>query len=328
MSATYTARGRINKQAYASNAEAWGTELNQGALDRLDDMWGVVEVTVGADVTLTSENAISDQSRSVVLILSGAGGFNVTAPAVDKPYLVVNNCTADVDILPNAGTPATVRAGKASWYYTNAAGTTGYVIDPTLSDLKAATASIDAGSQLINNVADGVSDNDAVNKSQLDGLLNLAPISTVAGIADDVSTVAGIAADVTSVAANETNINSAVTNQANINSAVANEANINAAVTNASNINSVATNATNINAVAADEADIGTVAANIARINSVAGNETNINTVAADATDIDTVSTNIADVNAVATNMADINANATLVGGVTATTLSVTPQRA
>lgn len=256
MSATFTPRGRAIKQAYASNSESWGNELNTGAVERLDEMWGVTEVTVDADVTLTSENAIADQSRQVVLILSGAGGFEVTAPAVDKPYLVVNNCTSDITIKPTSGTAATVRAGRSSWYYTNAAGTVGYVIDPTLSDLKAATADIDAGSQKVVNVADataandainksqldalklnelsapdasvafgsqkitgladGVDNNDAVNKSQLDGLLALTPISTVAAIETEVIAVAAIDTDVTTAAANVVNIGIVAANDTNI----------------------------------------------------------------------------------------------------------------
>lgn len=365
MVATYTTRGRALQQEYATNNESWGNELNIGGLSRMDEMWGVQEVTVDADVTLTVENALEDQSRQYVLILSGAGGFTVTAPAVDKPYFVVNNCTADVNIGPQSGTTAVVRAGKANMYYTNAAASVGYVVDPTISDLKAADADIDAGSQKIINLADGTSNNDAinksqldalaldelqtptgdvdlgsqkitnladgsdandaVNKSQLDGLLNLTPISEVAAIDTEVTQVAAIDTDVTTVATNIANINSVAGNETNINAVVSNATNINSVAGNSSNINSVATNETNINSAVTNETNINTVATNISDITTTASISANITSVAGNETNINSVASNSVNINTVATNMADILNASALVTGLTATDIAFTP---
>lgn len=170
---TPTSRLRLEKQTVDSNENAWGTRLNQ-SLDLVDLAFSTEEVTVSSDVTLTSTNYADNQSRALCLILSGDGGYAVTTPAVDKPYLVINNCTSDVTMKPSGGTTATIRAGTIVWYYNNAAGDTGYVADPTLDKIKAPVASVAMGSQKITGLADGVADSDAVTIGQTVGLVTAA----------------------------------------------------------------------------------------------------------------------------------------------------------
>jgi hypothetical protein len=145
MAATATSRIRALKQAYNTNPEAWGGELNGGALDMLDEAWGLSSIVVAAEVTLTAEDFLSDQARSFVLECTGAGGFAIITPAVEKPYYVVNDCAADITIRPTGGTAATVRAGTAVFYY--AKGTVGRALDPTLDKIKTAAASVALGGQ-------------------------------------------------------------------------------------------------------------------------------------------------------------------------------------
>ena len=207
-----TSRLRLLKQEPGSNFDSWGTQLNTGALDMLDEAFGVAAITVGADVTLDVDNYLTDEARRLVLHLTGAGGFTVTTPAVDKPYLVVNDCAANVTITPSGGTGVTVRAGVASWVWCD--GTNGKIVDTTLDKVATAAAdvalggnkltgvgtatdatdaatlsnrldqfaapnaSVDMGSQRITGVAAGVDGTDGVNKAQVEAITE--PFATAA----------------------------------------------------------------------------------------------------------------------------------------------------
>jgi hypothetical protein len=177
---TPTERLRLEKQTVNSNENAWGTRLNS-SLDLVDAGFAVLEIAVEADVTLTAQNYTADQSRAMCLILSGSGGFDVLHPAsTDKPYMLVNNCTAAVDFGPDSQTLVTVRAGFMGWYHTNEAGTVGYLADMTLDKIKAPAASVSMNSQKLTALADGVDSNDAVNVSQTLGIVTAAAASASA----------------------------------------------------------------------------------------------------------------------------------------------------
>jgi hypothetical protein len=166
-SSTPTSRLRLLQQPFGANPDAWGAELNAGGLGMTDDAFGVSEVAVGANVTLTVENYITDQARSLVLVLTGAGGFTVTAPAVDKPYLVVNQCAADVTLTPSGGSGAVVRAASAVWWYCD--GTDGFIVDPALNEIKTATGDVALGGFKLTGVANPTSAQDASTKAYVDG---------------------------------------------------------------------------------------------------------------------------------------------------------------
>lgn len=95
MSNTPTTRLRFIKQAYASNAESWGGELNVGGLDRIDEaIAGVETIALTGNTTLTVNNYVADQARNFVLILNDGGlsaNPTITIPGVEKCYLVQNN---------------------------------------------------------------------------------------------------------------------------------------------------------------------------------------------------------------------------------------------
>ena len=158
-----TSRLRLLKQAPGSNFDSWGTQLNAGALDIVDEAFGLAEITVGADVTLDVENYLTDEARRLVLHLTGAGGFTVTTPAVDKPYLVVNDCSADVTITPSGGTGVTVRAGVASWVWCD--GTNGKIVDTTLDKIATAAADVALGGNKLTGVGAGTASTDAATLS-------------------------------------------------------------------------------------------------------------------------------------------------------------------
>ena len=158
-----TSRLRLLKQAPGSNFDSWGTQLNAGALDIVDEGFGVAAIAVGADVTLDVENYLTDEARRLVLHLTGAGGFTVTTPAVDKPYLVVNDCAADVTITPSGGTGVTVRAGVASWVWCD--GTNGKIVDTTLDKIATAADDVALGGNKLTGVAAGTDPTDAATLS-------------------------------------------------------------------------------------------------------------------------------------------------------------------
>ncbi|MHA6684498.1 hypothetical protein [Mesorhizobium sp. A556] len=190
MASSPTSRLRLMKQATYDNPDSWGVELNQGALDLADEAFGVSEIAVAANVTLTVANYLSDQARRFVLVATGAGGFIVTVPQVDKPYWVVNNCAADITVTPQGGTGAVIRAGTYAMWYCD--GTDGFVCDMTLDKVAKPTASLDLNSQKIINLADPVADGDAASKGYIDTLAASSDLGTVAAIAPQIVTLAHI----------------------------------------------------------------------------------------------------------------------------------------
>src|SRR5215472_5871445 len=122
MADTYTSSLRIVQETIGGNENSWGT-INNAALAMLDEaIAGQVSVSVTAsDVTLTTANNATDQSRPALLILTGAPGVtrNVTMPDVKKLTHVFNN-TSDgsaVVVKAGAGTSVTVQSGEKVTVY-------------------------------------------------------------------------------------------------------------------------------------------------------------------------------------------------------------------
>lgn len=157
---TATTRLRLEKQAYASNDEAWGDHLNEGVFDRLDEaVAGYDEIALVGNYTLDVQNYITDEARNAVLKFTGTGSFTVTAPAVSKTYVIWNACTGDLTLKPSSGTGSIIRAGKKAVWFTD--GTTGYTLDPTLDEIKTAAANVSLGSNKLTDVSKATSTNDA-----------------------------------------------------------------------------------------------------------------------------------------------------------------------
>lgn len=91
MSATYTARNRLTKQADGSNENTWGDVVNT-VLDLVDDsLDGRETINVGvANQTLTSVDGAADESRVRYLKITGTPSATrvVTVPDVEKWYFV------------------------------------------------------------------------------------------------------------------------------------------------------------------------------------------------------------------------------------------------
>lgn len=166
MASTATSRLRLNKQGTYDNPETWGIELNNGMIDMVDQAFGGFSATITGNVSLTVQNYTSDQARRMFMMLDGAGGFVITVPAVDKAYLVINDCLADVTVTPLAGTGAVIRAGTAVWWYCD--GTDGFVVDTRLNKILPPNGSVDFNSQKITGLAEPTLGTDGANKTYVD----------------------------------------------------------------------------------------------------------------------------------------------------------------
>jgi hypothetical protein len=127
MVSTPTTRNRLELIGTGDKTNTWGSSLNSNVFTMVDEaMDGVALITVSGNVTLTSTNYTSDQARMRQLWLSGAGGFTITIPGVEKWYLVRNACSAAVTFSAGGAT-ASVPASQSRIIFTN--GTDVYVGD-------------------------------------------------------------------------------------------------------------------------------------------------------------------------------------------------------
>lgn len=165
MAATYTDLLRLLLQETYSNPETWGEEQNAGFVRMVDEAFGVVTVVVDGNVTLTAQNAVSDQARRMGLRFTGTGGFNVVAPALAKLYLLINQCSAPITLKTSVTAGVVIRANTAVWGFFD--GTNWNVVDPTLDKIKPPTASVDMNGQKITNAAPGVADTDVPTLVQI-----------------------------------------------------------------------------------------------------------------------------------------------------------------
>lgn len=118
MASTPTPRNRLNRQGTGDNVNAWGGILNTQDFDLIDEsLDGVAVIPVAGNVTASSVNYATDQARKRVLKFTGAGGFTVTIPGVEKFYIVDNACAAAVTIKTIAGASVTIATGQRTFLY-------------------------------------------------------------------------------------------------------------------------------------------------------------------------------------------------------------------
>lgn len=286
MAVTPTTRNKLKKQDPGVTVNWGGPNGLNGILDRIDEAGdGIVTLNISASRDLTSTNYVQNEHRFRHHKITDGGlasAPTLTVPALEK-WWFVENTTAYAVTYTCGGTTAVVPANSQRNVYCD--GTNIYIRDLRLDQIPAPTASVALGSQKITGLANGADANDAVNKGQLDAIVNDANVAAVAGIADDVTAVAGMSSDISAVVADATDIGAVATNIANVNSVADNQSNIDA----------------------------------------VAGNETNINAVQANEADIDTVAGNISDVSNVSTNMTAVQNASALVNGLTAADIAFTP---
>ena len=117
---------KIQLMATGENNTTWGdvTNLNLGtALE--EAIVGSADVTfASADVTLTlTDTNASQTARNMRLRCTGTTGGstrNLIVPAIEKPYIVSNDCADSIIVKNTTGTGITVPTGKTMWVYNNA----------------------------------------------------------------------------------------------------------------------------------------------------------------------------------------------------------------
>jgi hypothetical protein len=108
MPSTFTTRLRFTLEAAGENLNTWGTILNTGVFQLVDDtVAGYATIVLSGPVTLTTANGTADQARLAYLNFTGTGG-TVTIPSQSKVYQITNNTTGNAVITTGGGTTATL----------------------------------------------------------------------------------------------------------------------------------------------------------------------------------------------------------------------------
>jgi len=159
MPSSYSASFRLNLQAPGENLNTWGTILNNGVFQLLEDaVAGMASFTLSGPRALTSTNGATDEARCAVLNVTGGTGGTITAPSVKKVYLVRNASSGPVIITTGSGVTATFSAGEVGFCAGD--GTNFYRVVQTdmaglrLTSLGTPTANTDAATkQYVDNTA-------------------------------------------------------------------------------------------------------------------------------------------------------------------------------
>jgi hypothetical protein len=110
---TWSLRFRLNYQAPGDNLNAWGVILNQQVFQPLEDAIAKrVAFALSGAKTLTTANGLEDEARCAFLDVTSGTGGTITAPAVEKWYIVRNNASGDVIVTTGGGATAVIRPGE------------------------------------------------------------------------------------------------------------------------------------------------------------------------------------------------------------------------
>lgn len=123
MASTFSPNLRIELIATGEQSNTWGltTNTNLGTLIE-QAISGLVSVSVtAADETLTALNGVTDQSRQMIVVATGTPGVTrtITAPAVNKVYIVFNNSDATLNFIASGGTGVSLIAGAKKIVYSD-----------------------------------------------------------------------------------------------------------------------------------------------------------------------------------------------------------------
>ena len=320
--------------------DTWGSELNADTLNLIDEgIAGVETIALSGDVTLSTTQYVSNQSRNRVLRFTNnslSGTPTVTLPATERFYIIHNalggtygitfsNGSATVSVAANITTALIWQTGSVLYGIDLATGTDVATVAPqiTNNNLQTVAGQI-APTNNLGTVA-GIS----ANVTTVAGISS--NVTTVAGISSNVTTVAGISSAVSGVNAIASDVTAVNTDplKTNITNVSGNATNINAVAGNATNINTVAgidANVTTVagisaavsgvNAIASDVTGVNNIASNVT---TVAGNNANVTTVAgisSDVTGVANISSAVTGVNTISSAVSSVNSNATNINAV------------
>lgn len=112
MPTSYSDLLRLALQETGENDDTWGVIANENVFEMIQDAIARVseiDVTTG-NVTLSTANGTTDQSRCAVLKFEGSPGanLNATIPALNKVYVVHNACSTAFSVTITTGSGSTV----------------------------------------------------------------------------------------------------------------------------------------------------------------------------------------------------------------------------
>lgn len=113
---------KIQLMATGENNTTWGDVTNVNLGTAIEEaIVGSADVTFSSgDVTLTLTNTNATQTaRNLRLRCTGTtgGARNLIVPAIEKPYIVQNDCADAVTVKNSTGTGIAVPAGRTMWVY-------------------------------------------------------------------------------------------------------------------------------------------------------------------------------------------------------------------
>lgn len=160
MPSTYSASFRLNYQAPGDNLNVWGTTLNNGVFQLLEDaLAGAVSTTLSGSLTLTSVNGATDQARCLALNITGGTGGSIIAPGVRKLYFVRNTASGAVTVGTGAGATASFAANEIGLCYS-----------PDGINFYRTTSPTSFGGVTLTNLGSPSASTDAATKGYVDGV--------------------------------------------------------------------------------------------------------------------------------------------------------------
>ena len=153
MASTYSPNLRLELIGTGEQQGTWGSTTNTNLGTLLEEAIGgyvSVAVTDGADTTLTTSNGSADQSRNMVINLTGAltATRNVLCPAIEKLYVVKNATTGGFAVTFKVSGKTGVSIPNGSTYFLYVDGLTGdaNLINGTIASQNSNNVSITGGS--------------------------------------------------------------------------------------------------------------------------------------------------------------------------------------
>lgn len=149
MASTYSTNLRLELIGTGDQQGAWGNTTNNNLGTLLEEAIGgyvAVDATAG-NVTLTTVNGASDQSRNMVVNVTGTPGTtrNVICPAIRKIYIVKNSTDSNIVFKTASQSPGvTIPVGSTSLTYVN--GTDVVSVTGSIAPQNANSVSITGGS--------------------------------------------------------------------------------------------------------------------------------------------------------------------------------------
>lgn len=151
MASTYSPNLRLELIGTGEQQGTWGATTNTNLGTLLEEaIGGYVSVTVSnsGDTTLTANNGSADQSRNMVLNLTGtiSATRDVICPAVEKLYVVKNATTGGFAVTFKVSGQTGVSIPNGSTYFLYVDGTDARLINGTIASQNSNNVSITGGS--------------------------------------------------------------------------------------------------------------------------------------------------------------------------------------